>query len=61
MQKVLRQTDQLKNIEMSQTQLRVVIMAQISEINRLKAINAELLEALKGSEKLTLIEAGALS
>jgi predicted nuclease with TOPRIM domain len=60
MQKVLRQTDQLKNIEMSETQLQDVITAQMAEINRLKALIAELLEALKSREDLTYIDAGAL-
>ena len=59
MQKVLRQTDQLKNIEMSETQLQDVIRAQIAEINRLKALYAELLETLKGYEGSTHIDAGA--
>ena len=59
MQKVLRQTDQLKNIEMSETQLQDVITAQIAEINRLKALYAELLETLKGCERSTHIDAGA--
>ena len=59
MKKVLRQTDQLKNIEMSETQLQDVITAQIAEINRLKALYAELLETLKGYERSTHIDAGA--
>ena len=56
---VRRQPGQWKRIEMSETQLQDVITAQIAEINRLKSLYAELLETLKGSEKLTLIEAGA--
>jgi uncharacterized coiled-coil protein SlyX len=47
-------------IEMSETQLQDVITAQMAEINRLKALIAELLEALKSREDLTYIDAGAL-
>ena len=57
--KVRRQPDQLKRIEMSETQMQDVITAQIAEIDRLKALIAELLEALKGCEELTHINAGA--
>jgi len=57
---VCRQPDHLKMIEMSETQLQDVITAQMAEINRLKALIAELLEALKSREDLTYIDAGAL-